>query len=887
MRATAAQHDKRLLVIVADRIGMHDWASDTTRMPNLRKAEKIGALGLMVTKTEMRDSESAAHATLGAGLSSANVSLGALGYDADEPFSPLAEEMMSDDTTAHISGTAADEHDARTGMRHGRTKIVNLGIGPLVTMNAETDWQSRPGALGDALRAAHITTSVIGNSDFYSDRYRYATVIAMDSHGRVDRGLVGGSISVPDASAPGGLALNIPLLHATVLDELRTAGFVIVDFGDTSRADRFTTVATPEGAFKAQVWSLRRLDAFIGFILKNVDLTTTQVIVLSPTPHRGASQIKMTLTPILVFGNQISGAPAMLVSNSTKRDGIVINTDFAPHVCSYFGIKSPADFVGAPFAAAKHKDALTQLVSIHDRDAFVENQMPLLKKIIIWLLIVLIACVLTTIRMDRADLTPSHAFLTAISWALMISCSMFLSFLLISGFPAINTPVLFPTTFILVSFLIATMMGMFRTPHHSFIFLSATYIAVIIIDQLAGGPLIKHSVLSYYPQMGARFYGIGNEFEGIMVSAPVILTGLLLDARREWEKYIKPAAALLMAFCLYIIGSPSIGADFGGILSCSVAYIAFAILLYADRINWKSALLGLTVIVLLVAATVFVDAIVLGGKSHMGQLVARMIHDGNADEFTKVVFRKLATNIRLLQVSSWSMLFIAAISISLLFHFFPAKTIKRIFERYPFFEKAYMASIYGGLAAFALNDSGIVPGAISIILSFGSLFLLIFNTDFNKPIQAKTIKPIAKKHDITVPIPPAAPLDSTTRPQQSSHHRPRHHDSRPPHQQRKPSQPQSTPDRRENTGKHKSQPTQTHRPSQPRPQKQTSQNPVTGKQQHDTRPQTPPTHPHPPKDSKSDTQHPDGTNKTANRRRRHYHKPSGPRTPPPTDKDKK
>src|SRR5690606_11792820 len=52
---------------------------------------------------------------------------------------------------------------------------------------------------------------------------------------------------------------------------------------------------------------------------------------------------------------------------------------------------------------------------------------------------------------------------------------------------------------------------------------------LVAVDMMRDGVWLKRSLLSYDPMLAARFYGIGNEYMGIVVGA-VILTAALV-----WE----------------------------------------------------------------------------------------------------------------------------------------------------------------------------------------------------------------------------------------------------------------------------------------------------------------------------------------------------------------
>ena len=59
----------------------------------------------------------------------------------------------------------------------------------------------------------------------------------------------------------------------------------------------------------------------------------------------------------------------------------------------------------------------------------------------------------------------------------------------------------------------------------------------LLLDIVSGQNLIKNSLLGYDPIIGARYYGIGNEYVGILIGAVLVLTTVLME-RYCINKYI-------------------------------------------------------------------------------------------------------------------------------------------------------------------------------------------------------------------------------------------------------------------------------------------------------------------------------------------------------------
>lgn len=707
----AAATERKMLVLVADHVSFDDWTMPG--LAHIRRAERMGALGLLVTRSLDHASSTAAIATLGSGLRAAATQTGRLAFNPDEEYN---------------GDRAGGLYAETTGAKAPEGGVVHIGWPALREANADTRWGARPGALGGLLAAADIRTAAIGNSDYGSDPGRTAAILAMDESGKAPAGDVSRGLLVESDAFPGGAATDIPAFLDAVFDALETAGFVVADFGDMARAEKFAvanseqpgTAAAAETARKAAVM---KLDSVLASLLAELDLETVQLIVISPTPRLSAIRNRETLTPVLALGAGVVSGASVLTSDSTRRRGIVMNTDFAPHACAFFGIGPAPDFVGSSFEFIPMSGTSAFVGDVYRRDVFVEGMYGMLKKVIIWHLAMLVVCFATTLLVARAG----RGWRVALSWLIIFTSCMFLSFLFAAGLPYDRGAGVFVAGYFGICLLMAGAASLMPAPQHKFAFIAAAYFFALITDQLTGGELIGNSVLGYYPQVGARFYGIGNEFMGFMISAPVVLAGLALDALPRWRGVIKVVMGVLFAGAVYVVGSPSLGANFGGLISCSVGYLFMMLLVQEGRLNWRTVLYVLLAAGLFVSAFVAADYFLGGGDSHVTKLIARVAGEGGAPELVKVVWRKLSVNLRLIRVSFWSAIFIISLAIAFAAHYFPVDRFRRLFELNPNFRHAYVASLLGALAAFAVNDSGIVPGATAFIIPTAAMFYIFFN----------------------------------------------------------------------------------------------------------------------------------------------------------------
>lgn len=727
---------KKLVVVLADSVNFRDWAASS--LGYFRELESQGAVGLMVTRTGApSDSESAPQTTLSAGLPARTHANGRLAFNTVEVYLNSRAGIVYTLRTglpapAGGVGNNAWIGNSLSGLLTPKGGVVHLGIGSLAAANETTEWRARPGALGSLLRDNGVCAAAIGNADVIDRPNRSGAIVAMDENGVVPLGDVSVDLLVEAPQSLEGLATNYDLLKSDFLMFYGECDFIVVDFRDTTIADRFGEVATPDMFQAAKLQALDRLGAFLRDILPALDLKKTQLIVVSPSPPSGAISIKETLTPIMALGAGIPRGPSLLTSAATKRPGLVRNTDFAPHVCKFFGIKPAPDFIGSPFEAAPNPAPIPYLMRFFERDAFVESHVDLLKFAIFWHLAILLVCFLTALRIDAAP----KWWRRVLTVLIFFTAPMFLSFLVIAGLPQLNFEPAFTLCFLGISAALGLAVGLIPGYQYKLLALSSLYLVALVADQLTGGQLIKNAVLGYYPQNGARFYGLGNEYMGFLIGAPLVAFGVLLDEIKKGRTIVKIAMAVVLAGVMIVVGAPFIGANFGGLISVAFGFVCMLLLAQGRKLNWNTVAISLAAVFAVACVFVWVEMAFLGGESHIGRLYSRIIGGGGAAELFKVVARKFELNVHLLQVSFWSALFVILVAITLSFYYFPIDRARKIFARFNFFRIAYLSALCGSLMAFLVNDSGIVPGATSLILPTAGIFLFLFNYDEKKKASA-------------------------------------------------------------------------------------------------------------------------------------------------------
>ena len=117
---------------------------------------------------------------------------------------------------------------------------------------------------------------------------------------------------------------------------------------------------------------------------------------------------------------------------------------------------------------------------------------------------------------------------------------------------------------------------------------------------MAGNPLMKASILGYDPIVGARFYGIGNEYMGFLLGATLMGTAALLEKYRLDRQPARLVSMVILITVFLTLALPSLGTNVGGAMAAFFGFGTFLVLVFKGRITKKDlAWLGLGLVVFL------------------------------------------------------------------------------------------------------------------------------------------------------------------------------------------------------------------------------------------------------------------------------------------------
>jgi hypothetical protein len=715
--ALAAPKAGKVVIFVIDQVNLDEMK--VAGMPHLKNLIEKGGVGLSSVRSTVLGDPVAQYLSIGAG----NKAVGTALTPAQVNTQDLQEGFGARE---FIDGqSAADIYYERTGRKLFYPQAANLSIGALKDTNKSEQTDAIPGALGDALKKEGLKTAVIGNADSGKVFNRSIIDIFMNTRGLVDYGQLGNDVTMRDAGAPSGRRTDPDKLFAIFAAAYGQADVVAIEWGDTTRVryeGAFTTGGR-EGTLISK--ALANADGFLGRIIDAVDLKHDLIIVVTPTPSALDIKANRIVTPVVMAGPGIG--QGFLTSASTRRKAVIVNTDIAPTILKYFGVEQPSAMTGRPaYTVGAGSDRLTAATSLCERWVTVRNLMnTVLRGIAYWDIAILF--------LFMALLLPKRfrAQAARFRWLLLTVPAIPLVILFL---PLLNygSPALVILEIITgAAAIVALIYWRAKTPVEALGIIGLSVAATLLIDLMTGARLAQDSLLGYSVVNGARFYGIGNEYVGVLIGSLILGVFYIMSYRDGKAGTLnKVAAVSLMVVATVVIGAPQLGAEFGGFLAAILGFGLMSIGYF--RGGYK--LRDLSILTAAGAATVVLFVFYdltrgVAGGSHIGRLVSQTQAEGLSPLLT-IIGRKVDMNIKLVQFAFWNWVNVAsAAAIGVAFYGL-RNLLKLVVQRYRYFTATVVGGLSACVAALIFNDSGVVAMAmIFLYLVPAMLYLMTYEVE--------------------------------------------------------------------------------------------------------------------------------------------------------------
>ncbi len=717
----------RVILLLADRLTYTDLLHGAG--PNLSSVLEEGAVALMNVRSGRAGSESG-YLSIG---TAARAAAGAEGRSA------FGEGEFIDGENAAVVFKRC------TGNEPSGT-LFHLQAAALQEKNSTLPYPVKVGLLGEALRERGLTAAVWGNADGAVPN-RCAVLVAMNAAGEVRRGLVGAELLQEAPLFPYGVCTDVNKLAGTVAANMMEADLHLVEFGDSSRLDEYWPQLNPVRGAALLGETLRNLDRLLGELRSALGENDVLLLAVPSLPQNRSDSGAHLAPALLVTGGNAAGG--LLGSTSTRRPGLIQNTDLAPLILDLLGgEKSDPGRSAAYFSIIPEEEPRMFLEGFNRRAGLVfEQRALLLKPYIALLMLVLLAALAGICLHIRPVLKPARyliGMLLLVPPVLLLLPALFtfplaaapLSGLLLCG-TALAAALLFQPLAERGQLLYWTMLGW-------------GIVLLLLLDTLAGAPLQQLSLFSYDPVGGARYYGVGNEYMGVLIGAALLGTVSLAaglappagekatPAKSRIFSLASPSILLLYGLIIFVLAAPNFGANLGGCLTAAVAFgVSWAGLSQAaaeqkGRFR-RRVVLSVLFFLLVAAGLLWLLNIPRSGPapSHVG-LFGEMLRLRGPAVLQETALRKLAMNLRLMRYSIWSRAFLTLAGLCIILSLYPGGFLKRLHREQPYLVVGVGAALAGAAAALLTNDSGVVAAATLLLYAVPPALLAVMQKNLHR-----------------------------------------------------------------------------------------------------------------------------------------------------------
>lgn len=591
---------------------------------------------------------------------------------------------------------------------------------------AEHKWMT----FGEAVHRSGRSIEVIGNGDLWNKKRSLASVLASDQEGRVERA----KIDEEDLLHP---VIDHPLIMLSRYEKIKAylaqskADIIIVDLADLRRIDLSLRYDEEDKRYWMQQVNHMIVDLLLW---TKGQFSHCSLWILSPSIDKAAEGRQEWLTPILHYSSQ-QRREGIFYSPTTRQPGIVANVDVMPTWLQHLGINENTVTEGRPLKTIEGKGTQEQLFERVDELFYIHHLRPdvLYQVISLQVILIIIAGVMGVFSWINKYNVESigHYVLT---YVIMVPFFLLLLGAVVPRWDLIPIHLYLICGGGIIAFLLRRLN---TTILYSVIGL--LYVLLLFLDGWIGNALMKRSFLGYDPIIGARYYGIGNEYMGVLIGTSILLFYLLYETLKQWKKIRIVVLITLQLSVLIYLAAPGGGTNAGG----TIAWLG-AILLMSRQLFpmlWRGRkMLWMIVIVMSLFFLFLLIQYLAAEQTHVGRLIHHVMEGGFAPLW-EMVQRKMEMNLRLIRSSTWSKLFVTSIVIIIIFWLYPKGRQNKPASP-NVWKQALRTNVWVSLINLLVNDSGVVATAGSLLFAAVPLLHLVLRDRFTTAPAPPSSSPI-------------------------------------------------------------------------------------------------------------------------------------------------
>lgn len=586
--------------------------------------------------------------------------------------------------------TAGEAYRVRTGHRGPRWSRggVFLGLGQAIRQNA-VNHQSfvHLGALGDALHKSCLITTITGNADRPPDvKDRAVAVLMMDSQGLVDTGA----------------------MQCGCFADLIAGDVIAHYFGCSVLLDE-EKLAMSDSAYVAhKTEMLQDLDRGMDHLMTSQYMRNATFILVSFSPPIGTAWDQ--LTPIVVYPTK---RPGLLMPSTTRTAGLVAASDFAPTVLSLMHIPASGDMIGRAAVVMPEVHAADRLREMSTR---VTANQRALTPIAVFLVALGALTFTPTALIVAFGLKPSRRIVKLLKIGLVMGSTTFAALLLAVFAPAgivgyISGTAVAMMLLTVVCLGLAALMGLRHKMVRALpvVLVYGATALIIIVDALTGCNLCKWSGPSSYQITGMRFYGIGNEYAGVLVSMAALAA--LFSLGRKW---LVPVVGVVT---IVTLGLGNLGANYGGTAAAVVTFGLLWMVVSRKGFGARHVVLVFGLAIAVVVGFAVLDWAIAGASGSHAARAAGLTEKLGGGYLGSIALRKVLFNLKITFSEQGLHYALAFVPFLALWFWKVQGRAREAFKSDTQLLAGMKAVLIGAAAAFLLNDSGIIFAGIMVAIT--------------------------------------------------------------------------------------------------------------------------------------------------------------------------
>jgi hypothetical protein len=506
-----------------------DWVQQPQAFPHLKallERSGVGAMNVRVPGKGMEDVY--------------------LSWGAGAPAQTSTELQLMRGTDRIHGEKAAELYRRLTGSGIDTTKVSLLApnMQEAVRKNRSSRWLSTPGSLGNALAAAGVKAAVWGNADTGSvvslsdlRARRFAGLLVADEYGQVPVGNTGKPAVVADSQMAFGITTNYSYLakewetfRRTNTNANTDKRIGVMELGDWYRLSEEQESYEPARLMEMKSKVFQELDGFVSQLMGGMN-PDDELWLLSPAVQKKAAKAKYLLAPVIRY--KPDGAAELLTSDTTRRAGVVSFADLAPSLLEGLKVDRPIAAMGFGIQAVPDPNPLGRLLAEVDtmKDIYVWRPTVLYSLAVFEVagLLLALAAVWWFTAARRGSEAPlpqrAAAALQLPLLFMLLAAPMLLALGYASG-TAVSMLVRLAVALGAAAGLSLVLTKLSRErllPSLAWIGLSGA--GLMLWDGFHDAAGMKASLLGYDPMIGARYYGMGNEYMGALLGSGELQRG--------------------------------------------------------------------------------------------------------------------------------------------------------------------------------------------------------------------------------------------------------------------------------------------------------------------------------------------------------------------------